>query len=209
MRVPLESGDRKLLIIAGALLVLAVLGAVVVSPPKVEPMRGVPSRYSTASKGAKAAYLLLRELGIETESWESPPSDLPRAPEEAAKVVLILAEPITFPSAEEESDLRSFLTAGGQILATGIAGAALVPEGDLRPGKNPLPEPRRFRAELPAPLTRRTPEVMLEAPTRWGQGHGHHVRYYGDARGATVVSYRVGRGRVVWWADATPLTNYG
>jgi len=44
---------------------------------------------------------------------------------------------------------------------------------------------------------------------RWPQTLAWQIRSYGDAYGAAVVSYRLGRGEVVWWAGATPLTNSG
>ena len=41
----------------------------------------MPSSYSTASGGAKAAYLLLAHAGYNEERWESPLDQLPHARE--------------------------------------------------------------------------------------------------------------------------------
>lgn len=49
----------------------------------------------------------------------------------------------------------------------------------------------------------------MDGDARWGATHPHHLAYYGDADGSTVVRYRVGKGEVIWWAGSMPLENRG
>jgi hypothetical protein len=90
-----------------------------------------------------------------------------------------------------------------------MPGAELLPESDLEGKRRPRFEAEKFHAQLPGPITRQAPEIELEAFARWGRAQPHHLAYYGDEDGGAVVSYRLGEGQVIWWADATPLTNYG
>ncbi|MBI1941287.1 MAG: DUF4350 domain-containing protein, partial [Acidobacteria bacterium] len=206
MRVPLEPGDRKLLIVSGTLLAVIAVAATVISPPTGQVSAGFPSSYSTASDGAKAAYLLLVESGYRVERWTAPPQNLPT---ELQGVTFILAEPRIPPSADEQAGLRAFVLAGGRVLATGSFAARLLPENDTRPLNRFFPEPKTSSARLPGPLSRRAPEIFMDGNTRWGATQPHHLAYYGDADGPTVVRYRVGDGEIIWWADAMPLENGG
>ncbi len=206
MPVPLEPGDRKLLIVAGLLLGLMTAGTLLFAPGAASPSWGYPSSYSAAAGGAKAAWLLLAELGYKVERWESSPGDLP-AP--AANTLLILADPALPASVEEKQRIRAFISSGGRVLATGKNGALMLPEADVRETPGRASGPEKFFAQLPGPITRQAPEIALQPAPRWGTKRASHLPCYGDAEGATVVSYRLGAGQVVWWADWGPLTNAG
>lgn len=206
MRVPLESGDRKLLIVSGTLLAVIAVVATVLAPPSETPSFGLPSSYSTASQGAKAAYLLLGELGYRVERWTRPPQDLPAQPQ---NVTLVLAEPFIPASSEERFRIRAFIFAGGRVLATGGLATRWLPENDSHSLKQLFPEPKNYPALLPGPLSRQAPEIILESKARWGEANPRHLAYYGDDDGATVVRYRVGKGEAIWWAGAMPLENRG
>jgi hypothetical protein len=206
MRFAIDPGDRKLLIITGVLFaVISILGILVWRPQANGPT-GFPSTYSTGSSGAEAAYLLLKELGCRVERWTRPPADLPEA---AQGVLLVLAEPVMSASAEERSMVRAFLNRGGQVLATGFSGANLLFEDRVHATRQPEFAERNFRAELPAPLTRDAPEITLQSVIRWRPPRAGQQRFYGDAEGPVIVSYRVGKGQVIWWAGSAPLTNHG
>ena len=70
--------DRKILTVAGTILLLLIVATVAFAPQTNDAEgQGVPSTYSTANNGAEAAYLLLRELGYRSERWEKPPTELP------------------------------------------------------------------------------------------------------------------------------------
>lgn len=206
MRIPLEPGDRKLLMVAGLLLAFFTAGGLLLSPPGAGPSWGYPSTYSTASDGAKATYLLLGELGYEVERWERPPADLPEQPEHT---LLILAEPFIPASAEEKSQIRNFISKGGWVLATGKSGAMLLPESGLPEAQHRAPGAEEFPAQLPSLITREAPQIELERSVRWATRQPHHLAHYGDGESGSVVSYRDGKGQAIWWSGPGPLTNYG
>lgn len=205
MRVPIDRSDGAILIIAASLLVLLTAAAMLMGP-RSGPSAGFPSTYSTASDGAKAGYLLLSALGYKVERWEQSPVDLPEQPE---NIVLILASPVVPPSSEERWRVGKFVSSGGHVLATGVSGASLVPEDNMQRTAHYHFDVRRFRAKLPGPIALRAPEVETRGLVRWGTQRPHHLIYYGDDEGGTVVAYSVGAGQVIWWADDFPLTNYG
>ncbi|MBI1749371.1 MAG: DUF4350 domain-containing protein [Acidobacteria bacterium] len=205
MPVPISSGDRTILIAAGIVLVVMVAASLLVAAPQ-SGKAGYPSSYSAAYDGAKAAYLLLGELGYDVQRWESSPVGLPFNPQ---GIVLIFAEPWMGASADERQALQRFIRDGGTLLATGHYAADLLPEGgtvdleDTPAGWQALP------AILPSPLTRGAREIRMETPMRWHGGHFGQLGLYAKGEHAFVVTYRYGRGRVIWWAAPTPLTNAG
>ena len=206
MPVPLEPADRKFLILAGSILSAVVIAGLVIAPPPAEPSTGSASSYSAASDGAKAAYLLLKDLGYSVERWERPATELPSQPE---GTILILAEPLPLFSAEDNQAIHRFIHAGGRVLATGLFVAHLLPEGSAFPYEHPEPGWKQFRAVVPSPLARGAPEVTMSPAARWQMTHPGHVGIYADGADAVVVEYAVDKGQVIWWPSATPLVNAG
>ncbi len=209
----IEPDDRKLLIVAGTLFLVATLAAAL-APPSEDKGPQLASSYSAASKGAKAAYVLLDELGYRIERWNRPPTDLPAPP---TGVVLVLADSFVLPSAEEGLALVDFVRRGGRVLVTGPDGAGVFGERRLLPRlKNDSSVLtgssdywQRFEPELPAPLTSRAAEISMTSAVRWPPTLPEQQGYFGDRNGEVVVGYSLGEGEVVWWASASPLTNYG
>ena len=122
MPVRIDPKDRKLLLGAACIFVLLIAGAVVFGGeggPKSE----IPSSYSTASGGAKAAYLLLSDAGYRVERWERPLNDLPRA----TGKTLILADPNEAPAGEERQRLKVFVSFGASEVFAQIARALRSP----------------------------------------------------------------------------------
>ena len=115
MRHTLGADDKSLLIVSAVLLVAISLVGVLLSPDTGSTVGFGPSTYSTSNRGAKAAYLLLEELGYKEDRWAAPPEELPK---DAQHVVLILADPLAAPSSEETTALQWFARRGGRILAT-------------------------------------------------------------------------------------------
>ena len=76
MPVALDRSDRKLLIAAVALMLVLVATSAVLAPPEPAPAPS-GSSFSPGPEGAKAAYLLLGELGYNVERWAQPLSELP------------------------------------------------------------------------------------------------------------------------------------
>jgi uncharacterized protein DUF4350 len=206
MSVAIDPGDRKLLIVAAALLVGLGLAGYLLSPASLGSSGGIPSSYGTDAGGAKAGYLLLREMGYQVERWTASPDELPADPEGA---VLILAAPVIEPSSDEVSRISVFIRAGGTVLATGFSGGSFLPGHEFVPTRKPVFEFQKFRAESAAAIAQDAPEVLMESNLRWGKPAPGQKRLYGDADGPVVVTYRLGRGTVVWWADSSPLSNFG
>ncbi len=206
MPVPLEPADRKLLIIAGLVLLAVVVIAVAVVPPRGPESTGIPSSYSAASDGTKAGYMLLKELGYRTERWEKPPTVLPSNP---SGELLVLLEPLFPASAEERQAIHAFVRAGGRVLASGPSAAALLPEGGALDHEPVEFGWKRYRAVVPSPLTRGAPEITMEPRARWQMSHFAHLGIFAERINSVVVSYAYGKGQVIWWAAPTPLTNAG
>ena len=206
MPYTLDSGDRKLLIVAGVLLVVLVISAALLSPGRSEGMSVYPSSYSTNWDGAKGAYLLLQELGYQVSRWEESPMELKGEP---STQVLIFAEPLQIPSPEEREAVREFLEKGGRILAVGAAAAHLLPESATFQEGFPLSEKTTFRPLLPSPLIGNAAEISMISPEHWQPKSGSQLVIYGNEETAAVVTYAVGKGEVIWWGASTPMTNAG
>ena len=169
MPFTLGSGDRKLLISAGVMLVILMVLASLVVPENPTPLV-YPSSYSAASDGAKASYLLFQELGYKIERWEESPTELPKDPR---GMVLILADPFGAITPEERHALNRFLLDGGRVLVTGY-GSRFLPESDSH-YNSALKDFswRNFPAVLPSPLTRKAREITLLPWTKWEIGRAH------------------------------------
>jgi Domain of unknown function (DUF4350) len=202
----LNAGDRKLLIGAGVLLVVLVISAALLAPRRSEGMSAYPSSYSGNWDGAKAAYLLLQDLGYRVSRWDESPTEIKGDP---SKQVLILAEPVQTPSTEEKQAIREFLNKGGRILAVGAGAIRLLPESSWLVEGYPLDEKTIFRPLLPSPLIRNAGEISMVAPNHWRPNSGSQLVIYGNDETAAVVTYAVGKGRVIWWGASTPITNAG
>jgi Domain of unknown function (DUF4350) len=207
MPLAIDPSDRKLLIIAGSILAVLAIVLAVVAPPNSRQASQVPSIYSSASAGARAAYLLLKQLGYSVTVWDRPPGDLPEDPEGA---VLIIANPTESPAEKERTALMDFALAGGRIVFTGAEINAFFPDADV--SEEPLETAwRTYDARLPSPYTHGAPKIELEPKAEWISVGPPQLVLYGEQDSAAVVSWRVGDsgGEILWWADATPLTNAG
>jgi hypothetical protein len=209
--------------LAGALLVVVMVLSMFAAPSGGSIFPPFSS-YSPQKDGAKGAYTLLSELGYRTERWEQPLSDLPQ---NAEGVLLILAAPVTPVSklaiSEEKDALEAFLNRGGRVLATEAVAGAFLPEAspplprkraaiptkeaDSDDEESDKPEPtQRFNAITPSRITKDAPAIEMQHPAVLRAHAEARVEHY---EGRVVVSYNVGRGEVIWWADTWPLTNDG
>jgi len=203
MPVVLASADRKLLLILGVV-VLVLLLALAMLQPQQDNGVSIPSSYSAESGGAKAAYLLLKTAGYRVERWEDPPRQLP----DPAGAVLILADPRWQRDPEDKMALQRFLAKGGRVLATGMGAASLLPEGHTQMSDPTKAGWGKYQPAIPSALTR-AGEITMAPWVHWDNGSFAHVVHYARGEDAVVVSYRVGKGDVIWWAASTPLTNAG
>jgi hypothetical protein len=206
----LDPGDRKLLLIAGTILLLLIVATVVFAPaPDEAEGQGIPTTYSTTNSGAQAAYLLLRELGYRSERWEKLHSELPA---DAEGKILILAGPIDFPDKKERDALLAFVRSGGWIVYAGN-----FPFLFLESGAVELPSPtwtsslttESFPAIAPSPFTQGALKITMKASNRWVASDGAQVPLYGEPEEPVVVTWRLEKGRILWWAAPTPVTNSG
>jgi hypothetical protein len=205
MPAPIASGDRKILLIGGAVLVLLTAGLAFVGGDTQEQGMSMPSTYSASPGGARAAYLLLQELHYKVSRWERSPTELPIGD---AAAVLIIADPLETPTKEEIEALQDFVAEGGQVIFTGerIKSFFLKARVDQRFLEA---EWKTFAANVPSNYTAGAPKIVLQTGTAWQTPEASQLALYGDAGSPVVVSWRIGDGRILWWAAATPLTNSG
>jgi len=205
MPASIDASDRKLLVIGGAILFLLTAGLAFVGIDPQEPGISIPSTYSSASGGARAAYLLLQDLHYKVSRWERSPTELPG---DADNAVLIIADPLDTPTKEERAVLENFVDDGGQVLFTGARIKAFFPNANVT-REIPTLEWRTFSADLPSNYTSGAEKIVLQSGATWQAPVASQQPLYGDPRFPVVLSWRIGEGRVLWWAAATPLTNAG
>ena len=205
MRGAFDAGDWKILILA-AVILLALIGAtMMVAPPPQDPF-GLACSRSPAPTGAKATYLLLQSLGYRVIRWQRPEAELPPP---ASATVLVLAGPMESFSRGARQAVRDFAGAGGTVLTTGDEGARLVPDGETGAGERLAVGWQTYRPLVPSPLARDAPEIVMAPQAAWAADRGEQLAIYGDGAADVVVTRRQGRGRFIWWASATPLSNAG
>jgi hypothetical protein len=203
MPIKIDPRDRKLLLGATVVFILLIAGAAIFGGAASQKQEA-PTSYSTASGGAKAAYLLLGQSGYNVQRWEKSLTDLPKT----AGTTLILADPMEAPTREEREALKNFLSDGGLIIATGMFSGTFLPENDSVPDMLLGMTPKKASAISPSAITRAAPEITIAPQARW-QSYSPAYSLYGDGDEIVVVKYSYGRGEVLWWAAATPLTNAG
>jgi hypothetical protein len=202
------SGEWKfLLIFCGCLIGLIVITGILA--PAREDNDPTPSTWNSGRQGAKAAWLLLGQLGYHEVRWERPEAEL--AGVDAAHATLVLADPSSSVAAldakQRQEPFEDFLRRGGRIVATGQVPQLLLPDARVAYSGR-FYAPCDTTPEGPDALAR-AGSVHMEAPVRWAQQDpGVRVAQRCDGS-AVVVSYPVGEGEVIWWASATPLTNEG
>jgi hypothetical protein len=199
-----DARDRQLVI--GAVVIMVVLLGLtyVLRPVPAQQAVGRPSSYSTDWLGTKAAFLLLQESGYRVERWESPPEELPQ---DAAATTLIFAEPSEQGTSAERAAVSRFVSAGGRLLVMGASGAAFAPQSAGVPIPDVDLTPKPFSALLPSPLSRNAPEVTMVAPDEWKSLAPSQLAIYDRKGKPGVVWYRYGKGQVIWWAIASPISN--
>jgi hypothetical protein len=201
--ISLSAGDRKLLLIAGAAVLLLVAAALIlVKGP--DSTAEIPTTYSVNSGGAKAAYLLLKGSGYRVERWEQSPNELP----EATQATLILAEPSEAATTDERNHIRQFVKDGGHVIATGPYVGFFLPENGVVPDPLPGLMWQRLTALSPSSITHAASQITLAPQANWSS-EWFALPLYGAGDKQMVVKYKSGKGEVIWWASATPLTNAG
>ncbi len=203
MPAKLNRSDRKLLVGAGIVFILLVVGTLLFSSGQGTKAE-VPTTYSSASGGAKAAYLLLHETGYKESRWEKPLSELP----EPSGQVLILAGPSQAPTIKDREQLAKFISDGGHVIAAGFLVEHYLPKASSDVDFVNGMTWKKSTANAPSAITRAAPEILL-APESYWSPVVNSVELYEQGGHMRVVKYLYGKGEVIWWASATPLTNAG
>jgi Domain of unknown function (DUF4350) len=201
----LDARDLRLLTATGVvMLVLLGLTYATSPPPPAQQAIEFPSSYSSNWAGAKAAFLLLGQLGYRVERWEQSPENLPM---DAQGSVFVLASPLEAATTAERLAIRRFVTDGGRVVAAGASAAQIVPDADASTVPDLSAQAKTYRALLPSPYTRDAPEITMIAPDAWTASAHPWLALYGAADKVVAVSYKVGKGQVIWWASPSPLSN--
>lgn len=198
--------DRRLLLITAALVLCTTVLLVLVHPEE-QADNFIPSTYSSAPHGAKAAYLLLARLGYRVERSDEPLNVVADAAD--AQTVLILAEPTRVPSQQETAAVRRVLARGGRVLAAGFLAAAALPDENLDNQSPPQLVGGICEAEPVSflPLAAGGKVVMRGVRSVWKLDQPSQRAVFLCVGEGAVITYRVVKGTVVWWASASPLEN--
>ncbi|HEY5330432.1 MAG TPA: DUF4350 domain-containing protein [Acidobacteriaceae bacterium] len=202
------SDKRILLWMFGSVLVLIVIVSILA--PRRSEKDPRPTIDNSGTAGAKAAYLLLGQLGYKVQRWDAPEEDLDRL--DAAHTTFIMADAVIPPKrlAATKAAVQRFLERGGHVLDTG--GETLLPNGETRPATALHTGLCYTTPEGQGPLAQAGQLSMGDNGT-WDEkdsklGPALHVEQRcGDD--AVVVSYAVGKGEAIWWSSSMPLTNAG
>src|ERR1022692_2394553 len=164
------AGEQRGFIVSGVGLLLLMTFLAWLSSNQKDQGEGSPSSYNVQRRGAKAAYLLLKQSGYAVERWKQPPSKLPAG---ASGVLLVLAGPESYPQAEEMNGIVRFLLGGGSVLIAGVNPSAFVPQASVKDG-----DPRIGFAECtpaaPTSLTRGGP-ISQDGDLVWDSSKGAAV----------------------------------
>ncbi len=196
--------DKMLLLGCAALVAILIVVLALFSPGNNDEDL-TPSSYSTAPHGAKAAFELLRQSGYQVERQSDSLAQLEDRVDEHATVVF--ADPFLQNVNASREAVKALLDKGARIVVTGYAGGLLVPNNAVEANRFPPSECNADAngfGQLAGSGT-----VRLTPSGRWKQSNPlHHVAYtcQGDA---VAVTYKAGKGTVIWWAGALPLENSG
>ncbi len=176
------------------------------------------SSYDAAGGGYRAFYELLRAEGVQTDRFEQHPAFL-----DAGIDTLVWAEPSPLdpraqaPARADVMALTNWIRSGGRLvyLIDGNANAAFV--AAARAQIAPLELPRVTSAQLPAHRRSIARSLAGAGVAHWDEPQALHWRVarrrvtvlVDDGRGATIVTYELGRGAVTAALDETALTNAG
>lgn len=199
-----RTSDLTALAVAAAGTVLLTTASFVVAPPDVLP-RNDGSSYAPHREGARAAFLVLQQLGYDVNRSFEPLAALKAPPD---RTILVIAQPSVNPSEQDSRALRSFIERGGHVLITGVVGAHFLRDLPQR-GQPRSSPPRTHTAAFPGALTAGVPEVELPSAGAVVPGGSPFVAVYGNHADPAVLAARIGSGRAVWWAGSGPLSNAG
>lgn len=204
------SRDARILIgVTAAILIVIVVGAFF-APARLD-NDPTPSSYNSGSAGAKAAYLLTQQLGYHTDRFEESAAALSRY--DAPHTTLIFADAFFNTTSKQDFDaqkthLKNFLEHGGRILATGPGSALYLPDAHVAMPNQIYTKLCYTTPQGLGPLAR-TGRITTNVTVRWDANDSSTRIEQLCGSDAVVVSYPVGKGEVIWWSSAMPLSNAG
>jgi hypothetical protein len=192
-------------IAACLLAAVALIVATALLTPSANQRDGRPTSFNTGDEGLKAAFLALPALGYPTARWERPASDLGQV--DAAKTVLVIANPQWEAILSEAEGVKEFARRGGWVLATGLGSATM-----LLPGADKIGLSEDGCQSEPEGLSTvaRAGHLHFERTFEWKKDRPADLEYAqscGDR--AAVLLLPMGKGGIVLWSEAAPLTNAG
>jgi hypothetical protein len=197
------SSDARVVIWSCLGVLVLILVAAFFAPAR-EDTDTVPSIWNSGSHGAKAAYLLLGQIGYTAMQWDKPSAALSQT--DAAHTTLILAESGLMSLGNEKTGIADFLARGGRVVATGALSALLLPDADIgAPGH--IYTALCYTTPVSLSAMGRAGQIAMSVPMRWKGTAASMDQACGDD--AVVVHYSSGKGEVVWWSSADPLSNRG
>jgi hypothetical protein len=224
MQRAFKSGDLIFLGVALALMIALSAVSYLIAPPQSLELRG--STYSARDEGAKAVFLLLKELGYHVERSYEPIAALHAKPSDT---ILVIASPARRASLQDVRALRSFIDQGGEVIATGGGGSFLpelgtvtlvempafmqreVQEQQAKAGKTvagPASTAMEYLAAAPSTITRHAPRVVLESEIMGASPTpASYIPLYTDHDGPGVLLGSFGDGNAVWMIGSTPFLN--
>lgn len=197
------SGDMRVILwVCGGVLGLILVAAFLA--PAREDNDPTPSTWNSGSAGAKAAYLLLGELGYAAERWDKPAAALNSV--DAEHTTLVLAEPGFSDIGKEKAGIADFLNRGGRVVATGAVSSLILPDAHVgMPGH--IYTALCYTTPQSLSAMGRAGQIAMAVPVRWKGTDASIDQACGED--AVVVHYPVGAGEVVWWSSSAPLSNRG
>ena len=205
-----RNADRRIVLwLLGAMLAIVALTAFLA--PVTQDDDPVPTTYNSGTHGAKAAFLLLGELGYDvSRSDASAAQTLDSA--DAPHTTYLLAGPNAPAEGEQKRDyaaIERFLQRGGRVLATGFRGAYFLPGGRTGQATQFVGELCTTAPEGAGELAQAGPVATYDA-TPWNAPEPA-VRVDGRCGSDAVVVHRpyANGGEMIWWSSAEALTNRG
>jgi hypothetical protein len=197
--------EKRAFVVFGVGMLLLMVLAAWLNSDNRDQEEGYPSSYSVQRRGGKAAFLVLQQSGYPVERWEKSPAELPS---DADGMILLLAGPESYPRPEEYGGIIRFLLHGGRVLVAGVFPNQFVPQSSVEVGEARIGYVE-CKPVAPTHLTRGG-AISQDGGLIWHDSGDATVAHYADKDDEpVVVSYALGRGQVIWWASALPLTNAG
>jgi hypothetical protein len=117
-----------------------------------------------------------------------------------------MASPFRVPLPPEKNALQKYLSLGGKILETGSFPSTYLPQADTEREPLPAPDWKEYQPQLLSSLTQGG-AIHMSPTAYWKNPTTAVLIHYADDARPIVVSYKVGKGEVIWWAASTPLSN--